>query len=346
MSHLAPDFLDAVRSVVSSGVGAAEIRQATLANERTVRRWIAGETDPQATPRLREKLDDLHAIVEISREAGISENGLRAWLWKRNPLLDWQPPLDAIARGEFEAVRAAAAELAFERRLGPSRIYPDELSAQAAQHSIIKTRSPARVRFLEYSAAAVDGLISSCLTTDGVREIELLIRQISDMPPWHLLNRFKPTFIQFPFMVSPTKLRREGKTCPRFRVRCYRVGRVFGDHEYHPSLRARSYGDAFVAAGLYTYEFRPGEQEEEGNEPEPQIWGHDNPVSVVNAQHPEGAGLLTMFNRVWTAVWEPEPPAPQLSVPLQSELENTDVREVVGEKFADSLRGWLDEMDA
>ena len=80
------------------------IARATGANVRTAERWRSGQS-PQA--RFRDRIGELQAVLDLLGR-GMSDPAKRAWLEAPSPALDWQRPIDRLAAGEFDAVRAAA----------------------------------------------------------------------------------------------------------------------------------------------------------------------------------------------------------------------------------------------
>ena len=80
------------------------IARATGANVRTAERWRTGQR-PQA--RYRDRIGELGAVLEILGR-GMSAAAKRAWLEAPNGFLDWARPVERLANGDFEAVRAAA----------------------------------------------------------------------------------------------------------------------------------------------------------------------------------------------------------------------------------------------
>jgi hypothetical protein len=80
------------------------IARATGANVRTAERWRSGQV-PQA--RYRDRIGELQAILEMLGR-GMSDAAKRAWLEAPNATLDWSRPVERLADGEFERVRAAA----------------------------------------------------------------------------------------------------------------------------------------------------------------------------------------------------------------------------------------------
>jgi uncharacterized protein (DUF2384 family) len=83
---------------------ASFIARATGANVRTAERWRTGQS-PQA--RFRSRIGELQAIVELLG-GGMTDAAKRAWLEAPNPGLDWQRPINRLADGDFDAVRAVA----------------------------------------------------------------------------------------------------------------------------------------------------------------------------------------------------------------------------------------------
>ena len=80
------------------------IARATGANVRTAERWRAGQS-PQA--RFRDRIGELQAILDVLGR-GMTDDAKRDWLEAPNALLDWRRPVDRLAHGDFDAVRAAA----------------------------------------------------------------------------------------------------------------------------------------------------------------------------------------------------------------------------------------------
>jgi uncharacterized protein (DUF2384 family) len=83
---------------------ASFIARATGANVRTAERWRTGQS-PQA--RFRDRIGELQAILDLLGR-GMTDDGKRGWLEAPNALLDWRRPVDRLAGGDFDAVRAAA----------------------------------------------------------------------------------------------------------------------------------------------------------------------------------------------------------------------------------------------
>ncbi len=80
------------------------IARATGANLRTAERWRTGQA-PQ--PRYRTRIGELQAILDLLGH-GASDEAKRDWLEAPNPHLRFTRPVDRLAEGDFDAVRAAA----------------------------------------------------------------------------------------------------------------------------------------------------------------------------------------------------------------------------------------------
>jgi len=85
-------------------LSAEEISTATGADQRTVRRWWHNGSSPT---RYRRQLDDLRAIAEILSMT-MRDEAIGSWLRSRNRYLDYERPLEALGRDEFDKVREAA----------------------------------------------------------------------------------------------------------------------------------------------------------------------------------------------------------------------------------------------
>lgn len=80
------------------------VARATGANVRTAERWRSGQS-PQA--RFRVRIGELQAILDLLGR-GMSDAAKRDWLEAPNTALGWERPIERLAAGEFDAVRAAA----------------------------------------------------------------------------------------------------------------------------------------------------------------------------------------------------------------------------------------------
>jgi len=80
------------------------IARATGANVRTAERWRGGQS-PQA--RFRDRIGELQAVLDLLGR-GMTDAAKRTWLEAPNAAIGWQRPVDRLAAGDFDAVRAAA----------------------------------------------------------------------------------------------------------------------------------------------------------------------------------------------------------------------------------------------
>jgi hypothetical protein len=80
------------------------LARATGANVRTAERWRAGQS-PQS--RYLDRMYELQAVLDMLGR-GMTPPAKRAWLEAPNASLGWARPIDRLASGEFERVRAAA----------------------------------------------------------------------------------------------------------------------------------------------------------------------------------------------------------------------------------------------
>ena len=80
------------------------IARATGANVRTAERWRGGQS-PQG--RYRDRIAELQAVLDVLGR-GMSDRAKRDWLEAPNAHLGWARPVERLADGDFDAVRAAA----------------------------------------------------------------------------------------------------------------------------------------------------------------------------------------------------------------------------------------------
>lgn len=80
------------------------IARATGASVRTAERWRVGQR-PQA--RFRDRMGELQAVLDVLGR-GMTDPAKRDWLEAPNALVAWDRPVDRLAAGDFDAVRAAA----------------------------------------------------------------------------------------------------------------------------------------------------------------------------------------------------------------------------------------------
>lgn len=100
----AVEVRDVARELRQHGLTQAAIALATGAAERSVRNW---ERTSAIRPRSEMRLRELQEIVLLLKET-LSPRGVGQWLRARNRVLGGRRPIDMIAAGKVEGVRAAA----------------------------------------------------------------------------------------------------------------------------------------------------------------------------------------------------------------------------------------------
>jgi len=100
----AVEVRDVVHGLRRYGLTQAEIGTATGAKVRAVRNW---ERTSSTRRRTEDRLRDLREVV-LMLQRTLSPRGVGQWLRARNRVLQGRRPLEALAAGDVEAVRAAA----------------------------------------------------------------------------------------------------------------------------------------------------------------------------------------------------------------------------------------------
>ena len=96
-----------VRALSRLGLTQRQIASAAGATDRSVRNWAAtGAIRPAYDERIRELSEISLILSETATPRGVTQ-----WLNARNRLLDGKRPVDLIAQGEADRVRAAAESL-------------------------------------------------------------------------------------------------------------------------------------------------------------------------------------------------------------------------------------------
>ncbi len=98
---------EVVRALGSVGFTQKQIASAAGATDRSVRNWA---TTGAIRPAFDERIRELSEISLVLSET-MTARGVTQWLSARNRLLDSQRPVDLIALGESDRVRAAAQSL-------------------------------------------------------------------------------------------------------------------------------------------------------------------------------------------------------------------------------------------
>jgi transcriptional regulator with XRE-family HTH domain len=89
----------------SLGISYEELAQVLGTDRKTVYRWLADETFPQAHNRAR--LDELEALVDRLDETFKTPEGSATWMRSRSGYFGGLCPIDALLRGRIDAVDAA-----------------------------------------------------------------------------------------------------------------------------------------------------------------------------------------------------------------------------------------------
>jgi transcriptional regulator with XRE-family HTH domain len=89
----------------SLGISYEEMALVLGTDRKTVYRWLADETFPQAHNRSR--LDALEALVDRLDESFKTPEGATAWLRAESGYFGGLRPIDALLRGRIDAVDAA-----------------------------------------------------------------------------------------------------------------------------------------------------------------------------------------------------------------------------------------------
>jgi transcriptional regulator with XRE-family HTH domain len=87
------------------GISYEELAQALQTDRKTVYRWLADESFPQA--RNRARLDELEALVKRLDESFKTPEGSQRWMSSRSGYFGGLRPVDALLSGRIDAVEAA-----------------------------------------------------------------------------------------------------------------------------------------------------------------------------------------------------------------------------------------------
>ena len=82
-------------------VDGADIARVSGSHPRTVARWQVDAAVPRRDAE--ERILELKAVVDLLRRV-MRDDAARVWLRTPNPDLDYEKPLDLIARGDFRQV--------------------------------------------------------------------------------------------------------------------------------------------------------------------------------------------------------------------------------------------------
>lgn len=96
---------EVVNGLARLGLTSSDIALATHVNERTVRRWKAGDHTTRGESY--DRLTNLRDVVLVLEDS-LTRRGVRQWFRAKNRLLDGKRPIDLLAAGDLEAVMRAA----------------------------------------------------------------------------------------------------------------------------------------------------------------------------------------------------------------------------------------------
>jgi uncharacterized protein (DUF2384 family) len=80
---------------------AGDVARVVGATSRSVARWHSSGSTPRRSSE--ERLLELKSVVDLLMEV-LRDEPARLWLRSPNPELDWEKPLDLVARGEYRKV--------------------------------------------------------------------------------------------------------------------------------------------------------------------------------------------------------------------------------------------------
>src|SRR4051812_16278724 len=96
---------EVVNGLARIGLTSGDIALATHVNERTVRRWKAG--DHTTRDASYDRLTNLRDVVLVLEDS-LTRRGVRQWFRARNRLLGGDRPIDRLAAGDLKSVMRAA----------------------------------------------------------------------------------------------------------------------------------------------------------------------------------------------------------------------------------------------
>ena len=82
-------------------VDAADVARVAGASPRSVVRWRAGDVSPRRETE--DRLLELNAVLDLARRV-FRDDVARKWLRSPIPALDYEKPLDLLARGDWRRV--------------------------------------------------------------------------------------------------------------------------------------------------------------------------------------------------------------------------------------------------
>lgn len=90
-------------------IDTGDVARVVGSTPRSVSRWQAAGATPRRPNE--ERLLELKAVIDLLRDV-LRDGPARLWLRSPNPELDWEKPLELIARGEYRRVIGAILAMA------------------------------------------------------------------------------------------------------------------------------------------------------------------------------------------------------------------------------------------
>lgn len=90
-------------------IDTGDVARVVGSTARSVARWQTADSAPRRTSE--ERLLELTAVVDLLRSV-LRDEPARLWLRSPNPELDWEKPLELVARGEYRRVIGAILAMA------------------------------------------------------------------------------------------------------------------------------------------------------------------------------------------------------------------------------------------
>ena len=90
-------------------IDAGDVAHVTGSTPRSVSRWTSARVAPRRDSE--DRLLELKTVVDQLRKV-LQDEPARLWLRSPNPSLDWEKPLDLVARGEYKRVIGAVLAVA------------------------------------------------------------------------------------------------------------------------------------------------------------------------------------------------------------------------------------------
>ena len=82
-------------------VDSTDVARVSSAHPRSVARWQADGSAPRREAE--DRLLELRAVVDLARRV-MRDGAARVWMRAPNPALDYEKPLDLVARGDYRTV--------------------------------------------------------------------------------------------------------------------------------------------------------------------------------------------------------------------------------------------------